>query len=151
MKCEIKDISYAQRLLEHTAGKEDLFTNPHVKEIATFPAMAYLDGNATVSFSDSSRTGRVGLGTVSILRSHYGDRIPPFSPRYYMTNDRCGRWNLHLDSIVYDLVWKVQVTEQIHNNHQCVKETVYLIDFISEQAQERFAAEFVCSMGQENL
>lgn len=94
-------ISYAQRLLERSEGRENLFADPHIREIAQFPVMTYLDGNTTVSFSDSSRTGCVGLGTMSILRSHYGDLIPAFPSQYYATNDRCGRWNLHIDSIVW--------------------------------------------------
>ena len=62
-----------------------------------------------------------------------------------------GRIELEEVSIVYDPVWKVQVTEQIHVNHQCAEETVYLIDFIPEQVQKVFAAEFICSPGQESL
>ncbi|MBQ8188685.1 MAG: heparinase II/III family protein, partial [Lachnospiraceae bacterium] len=41
------------------------------------------------------------LGTMSILKSHYGDLISVIPREYYITHDHCGRWSLHINSIVW--------------------------------------------------
>lgn len=93
--------SYAQKLLEFSDGKINLFEDDHVKKIAQFPTIAFLDQGAAISFSDGPRQGEVGLGTMSILKNHYGDLISVIPREYYVTHDHCGRWNLHINSIVW--------------------------------------------------
>lgn len=129
-------VAYAQRLLEHTRGKENLFALEHVKQIAQFPAMAFLDGAATISFSDCPREGRVGLGTVSILRRHYGELMQGITRNMCMTNDDCGRWPLHVDSIVW--------FEPEFHDAEASKEAVYYKEdsgwFVKKCAAYSFAA-----------
>ena len=93
--------SYAQKLLEFTEGRINLFEDEHVKAIAQFPSMTFLDQGATISFADGPRKGTVGLGTMCLLKSHYGDLIPVIPKEYYATHDSCGRWNFHVNSIVW--------------------------------------------------
>ena len=94
-------IGYAQRLLEFSEGKINLFEDDHVKTIAQFPTMTFLDKGATISFADGPRQGVVGLGTTSILKSHYGDLISLIPGESYVTRDHCARWDLHINSIVW--------------------------------------------------
>ncbi len=82
-------------------GKINLFEDDHVKKIAQFPTIAFLDQGAAISFADGPRQGEVGLGTMSILKNHYGDLISVIPREYYVTHDHCGRWNLHINSIVW--------------------------------------------------
>ena len=93
--------SYAQKLLEFTEGRINLFEEEHVKAIAQVPSMTFLDQGATISFADGPRKGTVGLGTMCLLKSHYGDLIPVIPKEYYATHDSCGRWNFHVNSIVW--------------------------------------------------
>lgn len=94
-------VAYAQRLLEFSEGKINLFENEKVKEIAQFPSKAFLDGKATISFSDAGMSSGIGYGTMFLLREHYGELISMF-PRDICYNCYVnGRWQLHLESIVF--------------------------------------------------
>ena len=93
--------SYAQRLLEFSDGEINLFEDDHVKAIAQFPTVTFLDKGASISFADGPREGVVGLGTMCMLKSHYGDMISVIPREYYITYDICARWSLHINSIVW--------------------------------------------------
>lgn len=93
-------VAYAQRLLEFSEGKINMFEDERVKEIAQFPSKAFLDGEAVISFSDGGMSSGIGYGTMFLLREHYGELIVIF-PRESCYNCYVnGRWQLHLESIV---------------------------------------------------
>ena len=94
-------VAYAQQLYESTEGSVNLFENDHVKMIAQFPNNMFLDNGVTVSFADSLPTEKIGLGTMMILKSHYGQLFKEFSNENYFTHDMWGRWCLHISSIVW--------------------------------------------------
>lgn len=94
-------VCYAQHLLEFTKGEINLFENEKVRRIAQFPNLIYLSGNATVSFSDGGRNSAINLGTVSLLRSHYGDILPVLPRSFYAVSDQCARWCVHMMSFAF--------------------------------------------------
>ena len=66
-----------------TGGKYDYFKLPKVKAIAAFAQKMFLSGNATVSFSDSGRTGEPEIDKMHFLRREYGEAVtllPPPAP-----------------------------------------------------------------------
>ena len=65
-------VSYAQHLYEFTDGKENLFQNKLVKNVAGFPNVAYLEKDVIVSFADCDKTARASKGVIGILQKHYG-------------------------------------------------------------------------------
>lgn len=91
----------ADIVLQFTNGKINYFNQPKIRQIVKFPQRMYLDSGTTVSFSDSGMNGLWHLGILHYLKNIFPEevQIPPEEYRY--TNDRCGRWGLHLRAFLW--------------------------------------------------
>jgi len=75
---------YAQTLYEFSEGKEDLLASEHVKNIASYANLIFLNDNMSLSFSDSRDTkAPVSFAVMEMLRAYYGDLIPVFDIDVY--------------------------------------------------------------------
>ena len=92
---------YADMIRTYTEGKIDYFTRPKVKEVACFMQKMYLSGKSTVSFSDGSRSCNYHLGLLHYLKNEYPDAISIPDPKDSYNGDGCGRWCLHIRSILW--------------------------------------------------
>ena len=94
-------MTYADMIRTYTEGKLDYFTRPKVKEVACFMQKMYLSGRATVSFSDGGMTCNYHLGMLHYLKNEYPDAISVPDPSISYNADGCGRWCLHIRSILW--------------------------------------------------
>lgn len=94
-------LTYADMIRTYTEGKLDYFTRPKVKEVACFIQKMYLSGKASVSFSDGGMTCSYHLGMLHYLKNEYPDAISIPDPSISYNADGCGRWCLHIRSILW--------------------------------------------------
>ena len=92
---------YADMIRKYTDGKVNYFTRPKVKEVSCFMQKMYLSGKSTVSFSDGSRSCNYHLGLLHYLKNEYPDAISIPDPKDSYNADGCGRWCLHIRSILW--------------------------------------------------
>ncbi|MBR4059496.1 MAG: heparinase II/III family protein [Lachnospiraceae bacterium] len=95
-------ICYAEHLLDFTEGKINLYDDDHVKSIAKFVTVPFLEeGRVAVSFGDCGRTCKVSISTITTLENRYGGiaDLVPKDACYHITED----WRRSVRSIVlYD-------------------------------------------------
>ena len=95
-------VCFADMYYEHTKKNVDLLSGEKIKEIVKFPSRMYLDDNGTsVSFSDSGMKNKTHLGTVYYLKSRFADIVKIPDPSLLYSADNCGRWGLHIRSILW--------------------------------------------------
>ncbi len=92
---------FADLAYDLTGGEWDCFKDPKARAVATFEQKMFIDGHATVSFSDAGGHGSYPLGIVHYLKSKYPDDVivPPFG--YSHIHDSCGRWGAAIRSFVW--------------------------------------------------
>ncbi|MFC5447836.1 heparinase II/III family protein [Paenibacillus aestuarii] len=95
-------VYYADLLKKRTRGAEDWFQLPKVKQIALFQQKSYLNGNATISFSDSSKHVNVQIGLSHYLAGLYPEvDAPSMAMRAPFTEDHCSRWGHALRNLIW--------------------------------------------------
>ncbi|MBQ9117503.1 MAG: heparinase II/III family protein [Clostridia bacterium] len=92
---------YADMIRKFTNGALNYFTRPKVKEVATFMQKMYLSGKSTVSFSDGGTSSPYHLGLLHYLKNEYPDAISIPDPKIAYNADGCGRWCLHIRSLLW--------------------------------------------------
>lgn len=87
-------------LLDFAPDIPDLFADPKIARIAAYPQSVTLGGGVIASFADSGLYGKTHLGLSHYLKHIYPSLTVP--PRELTYNaDGCGRWCLHLRSILW--------------------------------------------------
>ncbi|MFB4268486.1 hypothetical protein [Nonomuraea sp. GTA35] len=82
-------VYFAEALREHTG--EDLLDDPHVREMAAYPARIDLGDGARPAFADSHGRGAYPAGLLSRLAARLGVPAPaPAVPSFH--DDPCYRW-----------------------------------------------------------
>ncbi|MBB6550576.1 heparinase II/III family protein [Nonomuraea rubra] len=82
-------VYFAEALREHTG--EDLLDDPHVREMAAYPARIDLGDGTRPAFADSHARGVYPTGLLSRLAARLGVRVPePAVPSFH--DDPCHRW-----------------------------------------------------------
>lgn len=96
-------VYFADLLKKRTSGDIDLFAKEKVRRIAQFQQKAYLDGAATVNFSDSSQLAYVNIGLTHYLAALYPQdvAVPPAKLRAAFTQDHCSRWAPALRNLLW--------------------------------------------------
>lgn len=77
----------------------DLLAGEKPPAISDFYSRMFLDGNATVSFSDGSRNGTFNIGLACFLKKEYGAKIP--APSRRADYDACYRFAPYLRSFLW--------------------------------------------------
>ncbi|MBQ9116647.1 MAG: heparinase II/III family protein [Clostridia bacterium] len=92
--------TYADMVRTFTEGETDYFKREKVKQVAMFIQRMYLNGKATVTFSDGGQT-EWHLGILHYLKNEYPDDVvlPPLE--YSYNQDACGRWCWHLRAALW--------------------------------------------------
>jgi len=94
-------VTMADALQEFTGGEMDYFSLPKVQALANYPQQMFLDGGAIVSFSDSLLTGEYHIGLTHFLKHKYPDTVQVPPRAYSYSNDKCGRWCMHLRAFLW--------------------------------------------------
>ncbi|NJP91769.1 hypothetical protein HCN51_20285 [Nonomuraea sp. FMUSA5-5] len=82
-------VYFAEALRERTG--EDLLDDPHVREMAAYPARVDLGGGARPAFADAQGRGAYPAGLLSRLAGRLGVPVPePGVPSFH--DDACYRW-----------------------------------------------------------
>jgi len=92
---------YADMIRKYTNGEIDYFTRPKVKEVSCFIQKMYLSGKSSVSFSDGGMSCNYHLGLLHYLKNEYPNDISIPDPKDSYNADGCGRWCLHIRSILW--------------------------------------------------
>ncbi|MBQ4517059.1 MAG: heparinase II/III family protein [Clostridia bacterium] len=110
-------VAYAQTLYEHTGGKEDLFAGEHVKSIAEYANIVFLNDGYPLTFSDASMLKNpVSFGLLEQLKAYYGDVILTLNKENYSVISSRARWQNHIRSIAYfnpDREYKAEKREDV--------------------------------------
>ena len=64
-------VCYALQLYETSRGQVDLFADEHIKNIARFASVPFLESGLAISFADCASTTRVSLSTITVLDDRY--------------------------------------------------------------------------------
>ncbi|MFC5827546.1 hypothetical protein [Nonomuraea insulae] len=83
-------VYFAEALREHTG--EDLLDDPHVREMAAYPARIDLGDGTRPAFADSHAHGVYPAGLLSRLTARLGVPTPPPAAAPSFHDDPCYRW-----------------------------------------------------------
>lgn len=94
--------AYADLLYKRTGGALDLLSDEKSEAIASSFSAFYLDGTATISFSDGSEGSGYRMGLLCYLAKHCkGICVPPVECAAHVLDDTCYRFCLG----VRDILW----------------------------------------------
>lgn len=88
----------ADLLYDFTDGKVDLFDYPIVHKVAGYVHKMFLDGNATVSFSDGNISDKYHIGLLHYLKHKFPSEVS-VPPREFSCSS--GRWCMHLRTFLW--------------------------------------------------
>lgn len=92
---------YADMVKRFTDGEVDYFKNSKVKVVASFIQKMFLSGKSGVSYADGTMNLEYHLGLLHYLKDQYPDAVKVYDPSYSYNYDKCGRFCLHLRSLLW--------------------------------------------------
>lgn len=91
----------AELILRHTDGAVDLMESEKVLNIACYMQRNFLKGDATVSFSDGTRSGTANLGLQHYLHRRFPNHVR-ILPQHLMSFSGCNvNWYLYARTFLY--------------------------------------------------
>lgn len=94
-------VYFADLLFRFTDGKIDLFADPKVRLMATFPQRNLMMGNTATSFADGDMHAKVPLDLYHFLHRRYPDAVTLPPPERMVFNEGNCRWVQFLRHFAY--------------------------------------------------
>ena len=94
-------VYFADLLCRFTDGKTDLFADPKVKLMATFPQRNLMMGNTATSFADGDMHAKVSIDLYHFLHRRYPDAVTLPPPERMAFNEGNCRWVQFLRHFAY--------------------------------------------------